>query len=157
MLGHAVLHHIPDLTAAFSEFHRVLRPGGAIAFCGEPSRYGDRIAAVPKRVGLLLAPAWRAAIRAGAASAPDDHEGGGHRLEPEVDVHAFSPGQLDDLIAGAGFADRRVRGEELLANAWGWTLRSLEHTAEPDEVPMALAALRLSQLHRPPACRHGAA
>jgi SAM-dependent methyltransferase len=137
VLGHAVLHHIPDLTTAFSEFHRVLRPGGAIAFCGEPSRYGDRIAAVPKRVGLLLAPAWRAAIRAGAASAPDDHEGEGHHLEPEVDVHAFSPGQLDDLTATAGFADRRVRGEELLANAWGWTLRSLEHTAAPDEVPMA--------------------
>ena len=39
VFGHAVLHHIPDLARAFGEFHRVLRPGGAVAFCGEPSRY----------------------------------------------------------------------------------------------------------------------
>src|ERR1700690_3613424 len=44
VFGHAVLHHIPDLERAFSEFRRVLRPGGAIAFAGEPSRSGDRLA-----------------------------------------------------------------------------------------------------------------
>src|SRR4051794_2316859 len=42
VFGHAVLHHIPDLRRAFFEFRRVLRPGGAIVFAGEPSRYGDR-------------------------------------------------------------------------------------------------------------------
>ena len=52
VFGHAVLHHIPDLERAMAEFRRVLRPGGAIAFCGEPSRYGDRLAAAPKRAGL---------------------------------------------------------------------------------------------------------
>ena len=41
VFGHAVLHHIPDLDKAFAEFRRVLRPGGMIAFAGEPSRYGD--------------------------------------------------------------------------------------------------------------------
>src|SRR4249919_3137508 len=59
VFGHAVLHHIPDIERAFSEFRRVLRPGGAIAFAGEPSRYGDRLAALPKRAGMLVAPAWR--------------------------------------------------------------------------------------------------
>ncbi len=38
VFGHAVLHHLPDLDAAFREFRRVLRPGGVVAFCGEPSR-----------------------------------------------------------------------------------------------------------------------
>jgi SAM-dependent methyltransferase len=137
VFGHAILHHIPDLARAFGEFHRVLRPGGVMAFCGEPSRYGDRIAAIPKRIGTLLAPAWRAAMHASAAqpSPPPDHSG--HGLEPEVDVHAFAPAELAALLEAAGLEQRRVRGEELLANAWGWTLRSLEATAEPDEVPAA--------------------
>ncbi len=40
LLGHAVLHHLPNLRRAFAEFHRVLRPGGRIVFAGEPSRLG---------------------------------------------------------------------------------------------------------------------
>src|ERR1700756_2692676 len=43
VLGHAVLHHLPDLDRAFSEFHRVLRPGGRIVFAGEPSQLGGPV------------------------------------------------------------------------------------------------------------------
>jgi SAM-dependent methyltransferase len=136
VFGHAVLHHIPDLRQAFGEFHRVLRPGGVLAFCGEPSRYGDRIAAVPKRAGLIAAPVWRAALRASVADHPTDAECNGHELEPEVDVHSFTPAELRELLDGAGFAGPRIRGEELLANAWGWTLRSLESSARPSDVPI---------------------
>ena len=35
----------------------------------------------------------------------------------------------------AGLRDVRVRGEELLANWFGWANRALEATAEPDTVP----------------------
>src|SRR6202034_689908 len=59
VLGHAVLHHLPNLRRAFSEFHRVLRPGGRIVFAGEPSRLGDTIASVPKRGANRVAPLWR--------------------------------------------------------------------------------------------------
>src|SRR5439155_3694803 len=101
VFGHAVLHHLPDLERAFCQFHRVLRPGGALAFAGEPSRYGDRLAALPKRGALTVAPLWRRALRAGAAT-PDGNgtpghgrpEGGDHGMEFFVDVHAFSPADL---------------------------------------------------------------
>ena len=47
----------PTWTAAFREFRRVLRPGGVVAFCGEPSHYGDRLAAWPKRGAQRRGPA----------------------------------------------------------------------------------------------------
>jgi SAM-dependent methyltransferase len=138
VLGHAVLHHLPDLGKAFAEFRRVLRPGGRIAFAGEPSRVGDRIASVPKRSARMLAPAWRTLV--GAAPAPpeptDEPATRDHALEGCVDIHAFSPDDLARYARRAGFEDVRVRGEELVANWFGWFNRALEATAHPADVPM---------------------
>ncbi len=134
VFGHAVLHHIPDLAMAFAEFRRVLRPGGMIAFAGEPSRYGDRLAALPKRAGLLAAPVWRRATGARERTVAEVDQSEGHSLEGEVDVHAFAPADLRRLLRDGGFEERRVGGEELLANAWGWGLRTVEASAEPDSV-----------------------
>jgi SAM-dependent methyltransferase len=135
VFGHAVLHHLPELDIALAEQRRVLRPGGRIAFCGEPSRYGDRIAAVPKHAARLVAPLWRLALRAPARRTHPDERDDGHELEPEVDVHAFAPRRLERTLTETGFVDVRIRGEELLSNAYGWTVRSLEGTAEPKDVP----------------------
>lgn len=136
VLGHAILHHIPDLERAFQEFMRVLTPGGTLLFAGEPSRYGDRIARVPKRAAATLAPLWRRAIRARPAP-PADGGAPDSALEGVVDVHAFAPGELARFAKLAGFADVQVSGEELLANWFGWTNRTLEASAEPADVPWA--------------------
>ena len=136
VLGHAVLHHVPDPTRAAAEFARVLRPGGTVIFCGEPSANGDQIAAWPKRAAVAAAPLWRRLVGAGkrgdAAGADPDY---GHALEGVVDVHAFDPAALGSIFARAGFEDFHVRGEELLSNLYGWALRTVESTAEPAEIP----------------------
>jgi len=135
VVGHAVLHHLPDLSAAFSEFRRVLRPGGTLVFFGEPSRVGHRLATVPKGVGRAAAPLWRRAL--GARSRTTVHTGGEDEaaLERLVDVHAFTPADLTRLAEGAGLAGVRVTGEELTANWFGWLNRTLESSAEEGALP----------------------
>jgi ubiquinone/menaquinone biosynthesis C-methylase UbiE len=137
VLGHAVLHHLPDLAASFREFHRVLKPGGRIAFAGEPSRVGDRLATYPKTWAWRAAPLWRRVMRAREAEHPGQHGAADPILETMVDVHAFVPDDLTKHARAAGFDDVKVRGEELLASWFGWANRALEATADPDEVPWA--------------------
>jgi ubiquinone/menaquinone biosynthesis C-methylase UbiE len=143
VLGHAVLHHLPSLESALAEFARVLAPGATLALMGEPSRNGDRLAWMPKRLGALAAPTWRRLIGAGTNSVSVDGAGSSpgkendHELERLVDVHVFSAGRLQSLASEAGLVDVRVTGEELLANAYGWWLRALEAGSDPERVPRA--------------------
>jgi SAM-dependent methyltransferase len=129
VMGHAFIHHVPDLATAFAEFHRVLRPGGRLIIAGEPTVLGDAIANQFKR-------ATRVAIKAAAALlgpdrvlatphwAPEDAEAAA--LEAHVDLHIFTPGQLRDLAVAGGFAQVETMTEELTANWFGWVTRTAE-------------------------------
>jgi ubiquinone/menaquinone biosynthesis C-methylase UbiE len=51
VIGHAVLHHIPDVEQTFREVLRVLKPGGRFVFAGEPTKWGDYVARRLSRAG----------------------------------------------------------------------------------------------------------
>ena len=136
VFGHAVLHHIPDLDRAFARV-----PPGAAA--GRDDRLRRRALALRRPPGGA-AEARRPARRAGLAAA-------GRRRGARACRKPSSPRATrwrarststpsrrltcGGCCATRGFEQRRVGGEELLANAWGWGLRTVESSAEPESIP----------------------
>ena len=134
IFGHAVVHHLPDLAASFAEFYRLLKPGGMLMFCGEPSYRGDRLARFPKQAASIMSPLWRRALRVRPAEYHHEHDEG-HAMEPFVDVHAFVPSDLADCAREADLENVRVIGEELTANWFGWANRTLEASGRQEDIP----------------------
>jgi SAM-dependent methyltransferase len=140
VFGHAILHHLPNTAGAFAEINRVLRPGGTMLFCGEPSRYGSLPARAATRLAFVVSPVWRRALgvpsRFAAGDEPDSPGADEvDDLEAEVDVHSFSPSRLRDAIEAEGFELIRIRGQGFLSSLWGWALRGLYSTADAARVP----------------------
>ena len=138
VLGHAVLHHLPDVELSIKEMLRVLRPGGRLVVCGEPTRCGDFI------VRRLSRATWWAATRITrlpgvrhrwARSAMELAESSqAAALEAVVDLHTFDPDSLARTVQRAGGADVTTKTEELTAAWFGWPVRTLEHALNPDRL-----------------------
>jgi ubiquinone/menaquinone biosynthesis C-methylase UbiE len=157
VIGHAVLHHIPDLDLAFREVLRVLKPGGRFVFAGEPTRYGDYLArrlsrftwwAATNATKLPQLTAWR------RPQIELDESSRAAALEAVVDIHTFAPRELAATARRAGAANVRVTTAELLASWFGWPVRTFECAVPRDKLGLRWANfalkgwLRLSAVDR---------
>jgi ubiquinone/menaquinone biosynthesis C-methylase UbiE len=129
VVGHAVLHHIPDVELAIREVLRVLKPGGRFVFAGEPTRHGDYIARRLSRATWWAATTvtrlpWLAGWRRPQSELDDSSLAAA--LEAAVDLHTFPPEELERTARRAGADQVEVATAELTAAWFGWPVRTFE-------------------------------
>jgi ubiquinone/menaquinone biosynthesis C-methylase UbiE len=158
VVGHAVLHHIPDVELALREVLRVLKPGGRFVFAGEPTSVGDWYA---RKLGHLT---WLATTKVTHLPAlrerwsrPKEELAESSRaavLESVVDLHTFDPRELAATALRAGAVDVRTATEELTAALFGWPVRTFEAAVNSERLGWGWAMFayrswqRLSALDR---------
>ncbi|ASR37611.1 methyltransferase type 11 [Prauserella marina] len=135
VVGHAVLHHIPDVQSAFREVLRVLKPGGRFVFAGEPTKIGDFYARRLGRVTWWLTTNITKLPALAGWRRPQeelDESSRAAALEAVVDLHTFDPSELERWALRAGAVDVKAVTDEFSAALVGWPIRTFE-AAVPQE------------------------
>ncbi|GAA2105664.1 class I SAM-dependent methyltransferase [Microlunatus panaciterrae] len=135
VVGHAVIHHLPDVELAFSEIRRVLKPGGRVVICGEPTRWGDFVARRLSRATWFVTTHLTRLRPLRGWSRPKaelDESSRAAALEAVVDLHTFDPDTLARTVRRAGLVEVSTVTEELTAAWVGWPIRTFE-AAVPEE------------------------
>ncbi len=135
VVGHAVIHHLPDVEQAMREMLRVLKPGGRFVIAGEPTRIGDRYARALGRVTWKVATTVTSLppLRDTWARSEEelDESSRAAALEAVVDLHTFDPDELARTALRAGAVDVGTTTEELTAAFLGWPVRTFEAAVRP--------------------------
>jgi ubiquinone/menaquinone biosynthesis C-methylase UbiE len=132
VVGHAVLHHLPDVQAAMREAYRVLKPGGALVIAGEPTRIGYAVIGLAKRAtATWMKTVGRRIGVAKPAASKNGHSDPEAALEAHVDLHEFHPHMVAGWARDAGFKPVRVQTEEFVSGLFGWSVRTVEALAKP--------------------------
>jgi SAM-dependent methyltransferase len=135
VVGHAFLHHLPDWEQALRDCYRVLAPGGAVFFAGEPTRLGDRLAGYAKKASAWATKA-AGVVRPGLLNPPKpppatEDERILKDLEFAVDLHTFEPSEVERTCRDIGFTGVRTDTEELVSSLVGWAVRTMESRVRP--------------------------